>query len=134
MKIYVVEYGEYSDRGIVGAFTSRERAVAYIESTIKECMRQEYIYQDAYVYAIHEMEVDEPKVTFDNDMFEVSFMDGVWSASKTDYIGYGELGKIRLAPLSPVDMLGVFFAKDKDHAIKMAQDAYAKMKAEEIGL
>ncbi len=132
MKIYVVECGEYSDRRIVGAFTSREKAVAYIESVIKEYMRQEYMYIDAY--SIYEVEVDEPKATFDNDMFEVFLIDGVWSASKTDYIGHGELERMRLRAFSLANMSGVFFAKDKDHAIKMAQDAYAKMKAEELGL
>lgn len=132
MKIYVVECGEYSDRGIVGAFTSWEKAVAYIESAIKECMRQEYIYQDAY--AIYEIEVDEPKVTSDNDMFEVSLKRGIWSAEETNSIMSNELGELRKGYFANSAWSGVFFAKDKDHAIKMAQDAYAKMKAEEIGL
>lgn len=41
---------------------------------------------------------------------------------------------MRMGSFSRGDVSGVFFAKDKDHAIKMAQDAYAKMKAVEIGL
>lgn len=132
MKIYVVECGEYSDMVIVGAFTSREKAVAYIESEIKECMRHEYMYQDAY--AIYEMEVDKPMVTFDNDMFDVFLMNGVWYASKTNYIGSEEIERMRKGSFSLGDVSGIFFAKDKDHAIKMAQDAYARMKAKEIGL
>ena len=123
MRIYVVERGEYSDREIMGAFSSREGAVAFIEFKLKFCE-----YQDAY--AIYEMEVDEIKITSDNNMFDVFLSQGVWSAEETNYIADGELGLEKTYK----SMSGVFFAKDKDHAIKMAQDAYAKMKAEEIGL
>lgn len=127
MKIYVVERGEYSDRETVGAFTSRGKAVAYIEFKLKFCQ-----YQDAY--AIYEMVVDEIKVTSDNDMFDVFLKDGIWSAEKTNSIMCNELGKLQKDYFANSAWSGVFFAKDKDHAIKMAQDAYAKMKAEEIGL
>lgn len=127
MKVYIVERGDYSDRNIVGAFSSRKRAVAYIEFKLKSCR-----YPDSY--AIYEMEIDEEKVVSDNNMFDVFFANGVWDARETDYIADGEIGKMGMSPLSFKDMSGVFFAKDKDHAIKMAQDVCAKMKAEEIGL
>ena len=132
MKVYVVERGEYSDRDIVGVFSSREGAVAFIEFAIKKSLCDDYPYQDAY--EIYEMEVDEPKVTSDNNMFDVFLANGVWDARESDYIAHEELGRLRKSRFSLGDMSGVFFAKDKDHAIKMAQDAYAKMKAEEIGL
>ena len=127
MKVYIVERGEYSDREVVGVFSSREKAVAFIEFDIKKEQ-----YQDAY--SICDMIIDEPKVTSDNDMFDVFLKRGIWSAKKTNNMGWRERGTLRKGYFSIGNMSGVFFAKDKDHAIKMAQDAYAKMKAEENGL
>lgn len=126
MRIYIVLCGEYSE-SIAGAFSSREGAVAFIEFKLKFCQ-----YPDTY--AIYEMAVDEPKVTSNNNMFLVSLVNGVWVAQESDYVEDEEFERLRLLPFSLENMSGVFFAEDKDHAIKMAQDAYAKTKAEEIGL
>lgn len=73
-------------------------------------------------------------MTSDNDLFNVYLKDGEWSAKEADYIGWKELGCVWKCVSPVADWSGVFFAKNKDHAIKMAQDASAKMKAEKTGL
>lgn len=51
MVIYVVERsGDYGSN-MIGAFSSRERAIAVIEHLLK-------FYQDSDTYAVYEMEVD----------------------------------------------------------------------------
>ena len=127
MEVYVVERGEYSDREILGVFSTRENAVAFIEFDIK---RKQY--DDAY--AICEITVDETKVTSQNDLFLVHLKNGIWSARQSNGMGWKMLGRMRRDFFSDANYTGMFFAKNKDHAIKMAQDAFAKQKAEEIGL
>ena len=127
MTVYIVERGEYSDREVMGIFSAREKAVAFIQFDIN---RERY--QDAY--EISKLTIDEPKVMSDNDMFCVTLEKGIWDAEPTERIGWRELGDMYQRYIFNDRWSGVFFAKDKEHAIKMGQDAFAKAKAARIGL
>lgn len=131
MKVYIVTQGDYSAYHIEAVFLTYEQAVAYMEH---------YVGQRDWVYGmqIEEYEADAEAPKSDKLMWEVEYKKNRWSVRQTDMMAdtEPELNSVRwLDDAFPWDEFSMFtFAKDEMKALKIAQDTYAKMKAEREGL
>lgn len=123
-KVYAISSGSYSDYGINGMFTTREKAQEYIDKSVcKEELRiEEYI-------------LDE--LVKDNLMpFCVEFNNGVIESIETPIYDFSIKNtfenRVRIFPYEKdyeyyCDLY--FRAKDKDHAIKIARERWGQIKA-----
>lgn len=128
MTVYIVTHeGDYSEY-VEAVFQSREQAVAYIETHIGHSWAS---------LRIEEYEMDESAPKTDKQMWDVTFMNGRWFAEPTDE---ATLGKPILRVIEPwLDgkvhtFRANIFAKDKEHALKIASDEFARLKAEREGV
>ena len=118
MKVYVITKGAYSDYHIVGVSLDKKRA-----EEIAKAVSEEPI--DLYQAYVEE---------YDTDAFAVNLRysvwydkSGHWSAQLNDYAEYQTNHAYN-------DRSFVVYAKDKSHAIKIAQDMRAEYLAKQEGI
>lgn len=128
MTVYIVTEGDYSDYHIEAVFQSREQAVAYVEK---------HIGRSWYPFRIEEYEMDASAPRTDKQMYEVTYINGRWTIEPTDDALYAE-PRFREVESWVDDKQYVcymtVFAKDKEHALKIASDEFARLKAEREGV
>ena len=118
MKVYIVFEGEYSGRDAIKVFSSLSAAADYID-----------LHQNQYYCMdIEEWEVDETPEISNRKIYSVECWRGKWSATETLYFDTYKF--LRRDGLFNMDVI----AKDEDHAIKIAQDKLAELKAKEAGI
>lgn len=137
MKVYVVEIGDYSDRFIDGVFSTRDKAVEHIEREIKRKMDNDHLVWDTH--SIEEYEVDLAVTGIRKKMFEARGMiNGPIEVKEVEYICSGGLqgSNIKIYDDGRIEgkFKSVIFARDIDHARKIAYDQRAKMLAEAMRL
>ena len=129
MKVYIVTNGEYSDYHIEAVFLTYEQAVKYIEIQFSDSW---------FGFQIEEYEVNQTIPKTDKLMWDVKYENLLWKAERTDEVWrrepilHSERKEWDVYPHDTFYM--TVFAKDKWQALKIAQDTYAKMKAEKEGL
>lgn len=133
--IYLASYGEYSDKGIDCYFTSEEECEKY-------CQLKNEVAEDDWDYTYYYVEPLECKdgmIDLSNIkprylyQFKTNFED-CWNVSheelcresKSGIIEYGHSGRIMIQV--------VITEKNRDNAVKIAQDMYAKYNAEKNNL
>lgn len=137
MKVYIVTEGEYSAYHIVRVFSDRNMALAFIEATGRSEMNIE-------PYDMNEETHDKLKC------FSVAYIDGLFHIHEHrqelfDYHpNFREVSNCYYymswaRKFTPKDEVVYFpavnvIAKDKVHAIKIAQDKFAEYKARKAGI
>lgn len=143
-KVYVVEYGEYSGRGISAVFSTEEQAKRYcdIENELIE-MPGEYYYT--------EYKVDEDIYSPDTKVVSYYrcsiYLEDVWDWKhekvlypKGSYVTNNRIVKrvytedAILNYSTSKAILTVYSVKSFDYACKIAQDEYYKYQAEKEGI
>lgn len=138
-KVYAVTEGEYSDYGICAMFSDRSKAIEYIERHARRDASCEYRYTGPYY--IEEYDLNQEKALGKIRMFCVKepFVGGVLSIKETDTIDYwGSRGlNVKITNYDDPDKRTVegrfettIFAKDEEHALKIAYDKRAKLAAQ----
>lgn len=138
-KVYAVTEGEYSDYGICAMFSDRSKAVEYIERQVRSYASREYIYTGPYY--IEEYDLNQEKALGEIRMFYVKgpFAGGTLSIKETDTIDYWGSKGLNVKITDYYDsgkraVEGLFettiFAKDEEHALKIAYDKRAKLAAQ----
>ena len=136
MKVYVVTQGTYSDYGLVGIFSTKEKAMEFLEK------------QGRWDYDLNSSENDIEEYELDGLHYN-QFVCVKWYVGgrcyfyETEgefpdrYIASGWDGKETFEFCLPVDhraFLHNSYAERQKHCEKIAQDRYAKFKAERAGL
>lgn len=128
MTVYIVTHeGDYSEY-VEAVFQSREQAVAYIETHIGHSWAS---------LRIEEYEMDESVPKADKQMYEVTYINGRWTIEPTDDALYAEPRFREVEPWVDDKQYVCYmtvFAKDKEHALKIASDEFARLKAEREGV
>lgn len=138
MKVYVVTEGCYSDYHIEAVFDSYGKAVAYVEAKARR-------YSD---YQIETYDTESAQVTKERKWFAVHMEGGEWTAveveehangcytdtysntfSKKESIRYVDDKPFRINEYD-IDVV----ARDKEHALKIAQDKFTRYKANKAGI
>lgn len=129
MKAYIVTSGEYSSYCIEAVFLTYEQAVKYIEIQTSDGWSE---------FQIEEYEINKSAPKTDKLMWRVKYENLLWKAERTEEMWTGKPILRSDKPSGDVYPYDKFymtvFAKDKMQALKIAQDTYAKMKAESEGL
>ena len=136
-KVYAVTAGEYSDYYICAMFSDRSKAIEYIERQA----RRDGEYRYTGPYYIEEYDLNQEKALGEIRMFCVKgpFVGGVLSIKETDTIDYwGSRGlNVKITDYYDPDKRTVegrfettIFAKDEEHALKIAYDKRAKLAAQ----
>jgi len=129
MKVYVVTEGDYSDYHIEAIFLSYGQAVKYIELHSNE---------PCYYRRIEQYDVNRLAPKTDRLMWNVEYNGNLWKTRRTEETTWDEPGLRSCRWLDDVYPYDEFhmtvFAKDELHALKIARDVYAKMKAEKEGI
>ena len=144
MIVYVIERGEYSDRYVHAVVEDEELAKKVVER-LNEYYAKDYEFKDASYTAYdtnqflnHLNDVVAYYVTFDEINFSAIALDCIDSYSCDVYKKYKDID--RTMYLGDDDKRYgykeqyIVFARDKEHAIKIAQDMRMKRLAEEQGL
>ena len=146
-KVYIVRYGEYSDQGIAGVFSTKEKAQKYcdVHNEIED-------YED---YWINDYELDGDELSEDTKVVTyygcIIYLNNRISSDGTRY--YHKKGDIdsedmeekriytkdvEIKVFSGVDWLQeyieVWSVKGKEHAKKVALDKYYEILAEKEGV
>ena len=134
-KIYLVRYGEYSDQGIAGAFSTKEKAQRYcdIQNELKD-------YED---YWIDERELD--KDVLPNDTKVVTYYGCIVYLNDSLYIKKGAIDtedmeekriytkdvevEVQTGEDKAYEYIEVWSVKGTEHAKKVALDKYYELKA-----
>lgn len=128
-KVYVVEIGDYSDRYVAGVFSSYSGAVDYIKETVERASANGHGVWDTH--SIESYNLDTRYSMRRDRMFEI-----VGEFKNSSSLGVKEVDYIR--SYGPRVFDGEFrttvFARDEDHALKIAYDQRAKLRAEKLGL
>ena len=117
MKVYVITKGCYSSYHIVGVCLDKKKAKEIAEAVSEEPR------------SLYEARVEE----YDTDAFVtglkyyVSYVDGIWYAGIDDYDEHQ-------SNYAYSDKSFIVYAKDKEHAVKIAQDMRAEYIAKESGV
>ena len=113
MKVYVITKGYYSDYHIVGVCLDKKKAkeIAEAVSDLYEAYVEEYN-TDAFVTGFRH---------------HVNYVDGIWRAGIDDYDKHQ-------SNYAYSDKSFIVYAKDKEHAIKIAQDMRAEYLAKQEGV
>ncbi len=117
MKVYVITKGCYSDYHIVGVCLDKKKAKEIAEAVSEE-PRSLY---EAYV---EEYDTDDFVAGF---RYYVNYVDGIWCAGIDDYDEHR-------SNYAYSDKSFIVYAKDKEHAVKIAQDMRAEYLAEQKGV
>lgn len=123
MKVYVVAEGDYSAYHIEAVFPTKKQARNYIINHANDYFRD---------YQIEEYELDNEYPETNDKLFEVTMNGGMWKAKGADG-WYGCVPK-EYRVIHKETYHNYIHAKDKEHALKIGQDDYAKRKAEKFGL
>lgn len=133
-KIYLVRYGEYSDQGIAGAFSTKEKAEHYCKiENDKEHWYGEY-WVDEYILDEHELSKEARVVTYYNVCISKVF-DKYTEAG--EIYAEEEEKDILTKPViieDEEDYIHVASTTSLEHAKKVAFDTYYKWKAGQEGL
>lgn len=125
MKVYVVAEGAYSDYHIEAVLSTKKQARNYIINHANEYMG----------YQIEEYELDNGYPETNDKLFEVTMNDGMWEVKDADgWYGCVTKGTRAFYHHEFGTYHNYIHAKDKEHALKIGQDDYAKLKAEKFGL
>lgn len=132
-KIYIVRYGEYSDQGIAGAFSSRKKAQYYCD--IKNAIEEDEDYWvDDYILD----EYTYPKGTQVVTYYTTCILKagGYFFKAGEVYSEYEEKEVFSLPLIIQEDdeCLVVSSITSLEHAKKVAYDEYYKWKAKQEGL
>ena len=123
MKVYVVQSGEYSDRGIECIFSTREKAELYVE-TYNSCTK--WNEADIEEYELDSVFLDDGRMAFSAEKSR----SGKWLVMPCPY----EYAKTRYPIINKTNAIIFVYAKDADHALKIAQDIYAEEMAKKEGV
>ena len=139
-KVYIVRYGEYSDQGIAGVFSTEEKAQKYcdIQNELKD-------YED---YWIDERELD--KDVLPNDTKVVTYYGCTVYLNDSLYIKKGAIDtedmeekriytkdvevEVQTGEDKVYEYIEVWSAKGTEHAKKVALDKYYEILAEKEGV
>ena len=117
MKVYVITKGCYSDYHIVGVSLDKKKAKKIAEAVSEEPR------------GLHKACVEE----YDTDAFvagfryHVSYVDGIWYVDIDDFDEHQNNYAYNNRSF-------IVYAKDKEHAVKIAQDMRAEYMAKESGV
>ena len=134
-KVYVVRFGEYSDQGIAGVFSTKEKAEFY-------CKVQNEIdswYDDSYwvdEYVLDKGEIPEDAKVETYYIVCISKVTDDFEKAGTIYLR-DEIKQIFTVPTIVTDegdYISVSSTESMEHAEKVAIDRYYKWKAEQEGL
>ena len=133
-KIYLVRYGEYSDQGIAGAFSTKEKAEFYckIHNDMEDWGGDHWV--DEYTLDEHELSKEAKVVTYYSACLSKVF-DSYVKAGEI-YTEYEEKD-IFTKPViieDKEDYIHVASTTSLEHAKKVALDTYYKWKAEQEGI
>jgi len=127
MKVYTVHEGAYSDRTLMGIFSTKELAEEFIQ-------RRKSINR----YSARKMDIEPDEWELDLEMIQccnVSFIDGIWRVTGPTE---GDAPLIDEWDIYPTAEKGyairVHYDDDKERMIKAAQDIFATWKAEQAGI
>lgn len=125
MKVYVIEYGEYSDRGVFGVTESEERAKEIVE---KIRQHKAYGFEDPY-YIEYDTEECEKDARHLNDfMWHVSFSNASYMIAESDADEEGLVER-------PDGVIDIWVEAENDEtAIKIAAERRAEYLAQKNGL
>lgn len=138
-KVYAVTEGEYSDYGICAMFSDRSRAIEYIERLARRDDSCKYRYTGPYY--IEEYDLNQEKALDETRMFRAQgpLVGGTLIIEETDHIDYWET-RARDVIITDYDnpdkraiegqFFTTIFAKDEEHASKIAYDKRAKLAAQ----
>lgn len=153
-KVYIVRYGEYSDQGIAGVFSSKEKAEFYckIQNEIDYCYTEDY-WVDERILDEGEYPADAKVVTYYGAAI---YLEDCWSCDKKTLYGkkgefvYGDdeedypeekrvytkdtIVKIQDSDEYTYKEVEVYSVKGLEHAKKIALDEYYKYIAKKEGL
>lgn len=124
--VYVVTSGDYSEYHIEAVFLTYGQATKYIELHL----------QDGWYYGfqIEEYEINRSMPKTDNLMWSVSYKGRRWTADRSDETFVKrpilDVSETQFPSRKYYEFYMTVFAKDKEHALKIARDTYAKAKAE----
>lgn len=137
MKVYVVTEGEYSAYCIVGIFSTKEKAMAFLEK------------QGRWKYGLNKNEEDIEEYELDGMQYS-RYVQVHWDP-QDDFIGYDEANaiypeRLEIHPWSKRETFifylpvihPAFLHKDETqrdkHCLKIAHDRYAQYKAKRAGI
>ena len=135
-KVYAVTEGEYSDYGICAMFSDRSKAIEYIECQARSC-EQRYGYTRGPYY-LEEYDLNQEKALGEIRMFRAQgpLVGGALIIKETDHIEYWGT-RARDVIITDHDnpdkravegqFYTIIFAKDEEHASKIAYDKRAKL-------
>lgn len=130
-KIYLVRYGEYSDQGIAGAFSTKEKAEHYckIHNDMEDWGGDHWV--DEYILDEHELSKEAKVVTYYNVCVSKVF-DSYTEAG--EIYAEDEEKDILTKPViieDEEDYIHVASTTSLEHAKKVAFDTYYKWKAKQ---
>ena len=133
-KVYAVTEGEYSAYGICAMFSDRSKAIEYIERQARS--HESYYGRFTGPYYIEEYDLNQEKALGEIRMFRAQgpLVGGALIIEETDHIerwGTQALG-VTITDKRAVEgqFYTTIFAKDEEHASKIAYDKRAKLAAQ----
>ena len=133
-KIYLVRYGEYSDQGIAGAFSTKEKAEFYCKIENEKDQWYGDFWIDEYIVDKEEYPKETKVVTYYNVCVSKIF-DNYTEAGEV-YVEEEEKGILTKPVIieNKEDYIHVASTTSMKHAKKVAFDTYYKWKAEQEGV
>lgn len=117
--IYLVSVGSYSDYGVHGVFSSKEKAEKYIKLMSAHFIYSEFNEIEEYTLDLGVSELDKGLLPFTVYMAE----NGDVSSVSEEYSPHAEAPKLQLMAGGIIARyVCAVWAKDRDHAIKIATD------------
>lgn len=133
-KIYLVRYGEYSDQGIAGAFSTKEKAEFYCKIENEKDQWYGDFWIDEYIVDKEEYPKETKVVTYYNVC--VSKIFDKYTEAGEVYVEEEEKGILTKPVIieNKEDYIHVASTTSMKHAKKVAFDTYYKWKAEQEGV
>lgn len=127
MKVYVIEQGEYSDRHVVGVVENEEDA-----KRICEAIGRKWHGKTDTGY----LEFDTEQFTVNKQLRFIVYCYDSWREKNHWVAEYDTYDFYKQYPETTMDYEGhyIVYAKDSDHAIKIAQDMDAEYRAKKEGI
>lgn len=141
MKVYIVTEGCYSDYHIEAVFDSYGKAVAYVEAVASK-------YRGYSDYQIETYDTESIQVAEERRWFKVHMEGDEWTVAEVEEPAQGDRTDVFTANFWKKDSTRVINgdtfhiseynidveAKDKEHALKIARDKFARLKANKAGI
>ncbi len=128
-KVYLVTSGEYSDYGVNAVFSNEQLAKAYVD-----IYSREGIYCEEYQIEEYGLDFMEKQLRKGLGAWEVN----IWKDQQPASVSMNDSETIKEHGTEIIEHPTCFsiycFARDHDHAKKIAQDRFAKFRAEEEGI